>query len=1012
MPLTRIRETLRRLPIRVAEVRPSRLTVLYVAALTLPLVLLFAGAKVQKAVRLGETAALPQDPLTPLGLALVDVAVFGPWLALWAWALHAGGPGTRRNVAIALHAATLGLLVLGVLEHGFFLSTGSLLDWSLLAYGTEHVGMLRRVILHEVHAGIVVAFVAVVLLSVLPLAIGPLRRWWHPDTPQTGRALPWLLLPLALPLVLLAPASAPPRLQPLQVSPVLHLARGAFDALTGSDESTPSALVHAPIQPIVVTTGARTRRLNVVLIVLESTRAQSTTPYAHETPQLAGLPEAATALQAYLPTTPFLDKLARAGVRAQAAYTTVPHTTKSLVPIHCGLPPRISAAFEEASPGALPSDCLARILKRHGWSTGYFTPCEAVFERNRELVEQFGFDTMVAREDLDPKGFAETNYFGLEDKAILQPALAWVDKQPGPFFLAVLTLTSHHGYGLPPTFQKHRYVADDKLSDYLNTLRYTDEFVAELHDGLRQRGKLDDTLFVVVGDHGEAFGEHGIYQHDAIGYEEGLRVPFIVSGAGVGKPRVAGGLWQNIDVLPTVLDALGLEVVAGELPGRSVLSQTGHERLFFSCWHKNQCLAMREGTQKTLFHYDKRPTEVFDLATDPLEKTDLAASGKVPATEVARRVAQMQAWKAAVNARYDAQALRRRTPFVSTDRPEVKFAADLTFGGFARLIGYDIEPRNLKAGEPMWITLHFEVLRDPGKGWELFLHAMGPDAHFTRADHVPVEGSHPVPNWKPGQYVTDRTWLRIDPGAPSGAYELVFGFFNTADKDHRAGIEGPVSTGLLKPSKLTEDMGLPIDLESRAHLATVTLDNPKRPPHPLLVGRDALAEDKRVFVRKGPVTGQRTVDVTFGKAIRLFHVEPPAPVEPGQEWVLRTWYEPLLPTPRFTELFLHVRGMGKYHNGSHVPVRGAYPVDRWLKGELVEDDYRFTVPVDWPPGEYEAWMGFWSPNADTEMQRLAPVGKGLLIDKEFRVKFPSLKVVAKGTLPVPKNVLLPEAVTP
>ena len=60
---------------------------------------------------------------------------------------------------------------------------------------------------------------------------------------------------------------------------------------------------------------------------------------------------------------------------------------------------------------------------------------------------------------------------------------------------------------------------------------WLDGFLAELFAGFKSRGLLENTLFVMMGDHGEGFGEHGLFQHDETTYEEGLRVPLIVAGA-------------------------------------------------------------------------------------------------------------------------------------------------------------------------------------------------------------------------------------------------------------------------------------------------------------------------------------------------------------------------------------------------------------------------------------------------------------------------------------------------
>ncbi len=109
-------------------------------------------------------------------------------------------------------------------------------------------------------------------------------------------------------------------------------------------------------------------------------------------------------------------------------------------------------------------------------------------------------------------------------------------------------------------------------SAYLHALykagvQYTDEQMGLLLDGLEQRGVFDDTVVVVLADHGEEFFEHGQWQHDQV-YEECLRVPLMVrlpGGVG-GGTRIATPV-PLLDVMPTALALLGVDTETLELPG-------------------------------------------------------------------------------------------------------------------------------------------------------------------------------------------------------------------------------------------------------------------------------------------------------------------------------------------------------------------------------------------------------------------------------------------------------------
>ncbi|MCA9660595.1 MAG: sulfatase [Myxococcales bacterium] len=375
---------------------------------------------------------------------------------------------------------------------------------------------------------------------------------------------------------------------------------------------------------------------NVVVIAMESSRARSTTPYNPD-----------------LETTPFLVQLAAEGTLVAEAYTVVPHTTKALVPILCGIPPKLVKSIDETAPGAIPVDCLGERLAKLGFATLFIQPARASWEDRPGLVTNFGFTDFLAKADLPTAGFDESSYFGYEDDIMLGPAFDWIDAQDQdrPFFLSVLTLTSHHDYGVPEGFPLQPFHSNENYNNYLNTLAYTDRFITQLYAGLDARGLLDDTIFIVVGDHGEAFGEHGRTQHDNVIWDEGLHVPMILAGPGIPAGQVLEGMRQTTDIAPTILSLLDVDYDAADFDGRDLLSTDGHPRLFASCWFDDYCMMMREGDRKAIFHYDLRPLAVYDLAADPLEKTNVIdVDDNLTFAESA--VASMQSWRDANNLRY------------------------------------------------------------------------------------------------------------------------------------------------------------------------------------------------------------------------------------------------------------------------------------------------------------------------------------------------------------------------
>ncbi|HZY64827.1 MAG TPA: sulfatase-like hydrolase/transferase [Rubrobacteraceae bacterium] len=352
-----------------------------------------------------------------------------------------------------------------------------------------------------------------------------------------------------------------------------------------------------------------TEKRNVVLILLESFRARSVTPYNPD-----------------LQTTPFLDELAGESLLAGRAYTIVPHTTKALVAAECGIEPHLVQEITESTPDGIPARCLAELLGEQGYESAFFQPGGVDWEGRPQLVENFGHDDLISLEDMNTEGFQMANYFGYEDDIMLEPSRLWLQQHGDePFFVTYKTLTPHHDYETPQRYGIENFVEDDMLNGYLNSVRYVDFFLKNLFDQYKEMGLYEDTIFVFYGDHGEGFMEHGRTQHDNTIWEEGLKVPLMVHDPQRWENgRRVDELADLTDIAPTVVDLLGYDVVGGEYPGYSLRDLPEDRTLKFSCWYDDKCVASLRGETKYIHHFDERPDQVFDLRRDPLEKNNLA----------------------------------------------------------------------------------------------------------------------------------------------------------------------------------------------------------------------------------------------------------------------------------------------------------------------------------------------------------------------------------------------------
>ena len=168
-------------------------------------------------------------------------------------------------------------------------------------------------------------------------------------------------------------------------------------------------------------------------------------------------------------------------------------------------------------------------------------------------------------------------------------------------------------------------------------MRWTDEQLGVLLDTLAARGRLDDTLVLVVGDHGESLTEHGyLFDHGDDLFDPSLRVPLILWQPG----RLPAGhrvpcQVSTVDVAPTLLEAAGLDARSAERDGVSLLplargEQTCLEGEVYATTVAGRLMerppldhAVRGRGRKLIAHEDGS-SELYDLLGDPAETSDIA----------------------------------------------------------------------------------------------------------------------------------------------------------------------------------------------------------------------------------------------------------------------------------------------------------------------------------------------------------------------------------------------------
>jgi phosphoglycerol transferase MdoB-like AlkP superfamily enzyme len=615
----------------------------YLLALLLPFALYNLTLKASRVASLPDEHGL----LGVLKLMRSDLLFNAGYILLWIGLFMVARRGLLRLGVVALfHVTTLLVLLVATGAHGFYEVTGFMLDSGTIFFFLSSPAEIGAIVASEVTLALIIVVSTVLLYAVFGpwLVVRLMDRWrgWSPAS--ASERLSWPGVPTALLVAsLLLSFSLLPGGGPAGASTnfardaFVNVAMTEFEDLMDWDES-PYANVSAVRDELPTETSLapteQTRKRNVVLISLESTRARSVTPYNED-----------------IETTPYLDELAEDSLFAERAYAPVPHTTNALVASICGIdPPNRRGTYFVGN--NIPAQCLPDLLNDQGYNSVYFTSSVETFERRPEVVDNMGYEEFYPVETMETEGFEKANYFGYEDDVMLEPSKQWLEKNGDePFIATYETITPHHQYLAPDNrYGSKDFAEDDELNRYQNSVRYLDFFVKNLVDQYKEAGLYENTVFVIYGDHGEAFGEHGRSQHDNVMWEEGVRIPLMV----VDPARPEGGRIEKpvnqLDILPTVVDLLGYEVAGGEYPGYSLLNPPAERTLMFSCWYEDKCLASLKGDRKYIYNYGNEPDEFYDLSEDPLEKNNIV--DQIPQEELEKRREALLEWRAKADVVY------------------------------------------------------------------------------------------------------------------------------------------------------------------------------------------------------------------------------------------------------------------------------------------------------------------------------------------------------------------------
>ena len=329
---------------------------------------------------------------------------------------------------------------------------------------------------------------------------------------------------------------------------------------------------------------------NVLLIVLDTVRAQSLSLYGYARP-----------------TTPQLQRLAGVGVRFDRAIATAPWTLTSHGSMFTGhFPSAMSADWQIPLDSTHPT--LAEVLRAHGYQTAGFvanilyctieTGLSRGFIRYEDyllspgqIINSSSLVNSMAKNETLQRIVHYNQLLGRKSAAEVNSSfLRWLSRHDRRPFFAFLNYFDAHGPYLPPIPFDTKFGPNERrealprpsqrvvyppeiqseLDAYEGSIAYLDHHVGLLFDELQRRGALENTLVIITSDHGEEFNEHGVMGHNSTVYMPALRVPLlIIFPSRVPAGKSVSALVSLRDLPATVMDLLHLKG-GTQFPGSSL----------------------------------------------------------------------------------------------------------------------------------------------------------------------------------------------------------------------------------------------------------------------------------------------------------------------------------------------------------------------------------------------------------------------------------------------------------
>jgi len=277
---------------------------------------------------------------------------------------------------------------------------------------------------------------------------------------------------------------------------------------------------------------------------------------------------------------------------------------------------------------------LPEVLRDEGYSTCFIHTGDLLYASRDKFLADRDIDALLLYEDLvKDERYRKNVGWGADERSMIDPAIEWIKSRDGPYLLMMAPVNPHHPYAIPEGFERIADPAEEGIGEsertwrnYLNSLHYADAALGLLVEALERDGLMENTVLVVVTDHGEAFYQHrGNYNHPLYVYEENVHVPALFYSKELFPESVEfDSVTRHVDIMPSILDLIGVKD-SGRRDGQSIFSRSREKMAVFHTSWTDELMGVRDGRWKYIERMKDSREELYDLEADPRERINVAA---------------------------------------------------------------------------------------------------------------------------------------------------------------------------------------------------------------------------------------------------------------------------------------------------------------------------------------------------------------------------------------------------